>query len=69
MNYKTKMKDKVNKSKKQKSLIPDPQKHLIVSFIKSIIRISGFVGLYHNLPLGVTLLIMAEILGIYEELV
>jgi hypothetical protein len=54
---------------KKKSIIPDPQKHLIVSLIKSVIRISGFVGLYHNLPLGVTLLIMAEILGIYEELV
>lgn len=50
--------------------IPDPKKHQIISFIKSGIRIVscffGIVGLYE---LGFFGLLIAEIVGIYEELV
>lgn len=51
---------------------PDPKKHQLVSFIKSGIRILGYVLL---LPVGgwVTaagvVLVVSEAIGIYEELV
>jgi hypothetical protein len=48
---------------------PDPKKHQIISFIKSGIRILGYFLLPFNLLLGAGVLILSEIVGIYEELV
>ena len=48
---------------------PDARKHQIVSFIKSFIRIAGDVWLPFNIFKAGFLLILSEIVGIYEELV
>ena len=50
--------------------IPNPRLHQIVSFIKSAIRITfSFVGILGFYELGFFGLLLAEIVGIYEELV
>ena len=49
--------------------IPDPKLHQKISFIKSGIRIFGYATLLVSLPIAVILLILSEIIGIYEELV
>ena len=41
--------------------------HAKISYVKSAIRIIGFFVLLSNLPLGVLLLVGAEIVGIIEE--
>ena len=50
--------------------LPDPKKHQHVSFVKSGVRIVacllGFAGMYQVGFLG---LFLAELIGIYEELV
>jgi hypothetical protein len=50
--------------------LPDPKKHQYVSFVKSGVRIVacllGFFGMYEIGFLG---LFLAELIGIYEELV
>ena len=48
---------------------PDPKAHQIVSFIKSTIRIVGYIYLPINILVAAGLLIMSEAVGIYEELV
>jgi len=48
---------------------PDARKHQIVSFIKSVIRISGYCFIPFNLVVSAILLILSEIVGIIEELV
>jgi len=50
-------------------LIPDPERHFWISVIKSLMRIAGFVGLIYSTLGGVLLLVLAEILGIAEEMV
>ena len=49
--------------------LPDPKKHQIVSFVKSTIRIVGYIYLPINIWVATLLLIMSEVVGIYEELV
>ena len=48
---------------------PDAKKHQIVSFIKSGIRIIGYIFIPFNLVVSAILLILSEIVGIIEELV
>ena len=48
---------------------PDAKKHQIVSFLKSAVRISGYVALPFGIGLGVTILVISELIGIIEELV
>ena len=48
---------------------PDAKKHQIVSFIKSGVRILGYVFIPFNLVVSAILLILSEIVGIIEELV
>ena len=48
---------------------PDAKKHQIVSFIKSGIRIVGYIFIPFNLVFATILLILSEIVGIVEELV
>ena len=49
--------------------LPDPKKHQIVSFVKSAIRIVGYIILPFNIWAAALLLVMSEAMGIYEELV
>ena len=48
---------------------PDAKKHQIVSFVKSGIRILGYIFIPFNIDVAVTLLIVSEGVGIIEELV
>ena len=50
--------------------LPDARKHQIISFIKSGVRIVAcIVGAWGNTSSGFILLGVAEIIGIFEELV
>jgi hypothetical protein len=48
---------------------PDPKLHQRISFIKSAIRIGGYVLLFINIPTAATVLVVSEVIGILEELV
>jgi hypothetical protein len=48
---------------------PDAKKHQRISFIKSGVRILGYAFLPFNLAIAALILILSEIVGIYEELV
>ena len=55
---------------KQIDLHPDAKKHKYVSFVKSALRIVAFGFLaYYDVQYAACLLILAEVLGIAEELV
>ena len=49
--------------------LPDPKKHQIISFIKSSIRIIGYILIPINLIAATLVLILSEVIGIVEELV
>jgi|TARA_R110000796_G_scaffold125832_1_gene240391 hypothetical protein len=49
--------------------LPDPKLHQIISFVKSGIRILGYVFIPFDLGAAVTLLVVSEAVGIIEELV
>jgi hypothetical protein len=50
--------------------IPDPKKHQIISFIKSGIRVAACViGVWGWYEMGFLGLLLAELVGIYEEMV
>jgi hypothetical protein len=49
--------------------MPDQKWHRRVSFIKSGIRILGYVFLPFNLVVSIILLVLSEAVGIVEELV
>jgi hypothetical protein len=49
--------------------LPDPKLHQIISFIKSGVRILGYLFIPFNIGVAVTLLIVSEGVGIIEELV
>ena len=61
----------MNKLKKEVDLekLPNPRLHQIVSFIKSGIRIVGYVMIPFNLMIAAGLLVLSEVVGIIEELV
>ena len=48
---------------------PDAKKHQLISFIKSGIRIIGYIFIPFNLVISAFLLILSEVVGIIEELV
>ena len=48
---------------------PDAKKHQLVSFIKSGIRIFGYILIPINLLAAASVLVISEVIGIYEELV
>lgn len=48
---------------------PDAKKHQLVSFVKSAIRIVGYIFIPINLVISAGFLILAEIVGVIEELV
>jgi len=49
--------------------LPDPKLHQIISFVKSGIRILGYIFIPFSIGAAVTLLIVSEAVGIIEELV
>jgi hypothetical protein len=56
--------------KKNKQQIPDPEKHLKLSIIKSAVRVlAGASIVIGMVVIGGALLIVAEIIGVAEELV
>jgi len=61
----------MSKLKKEADLekLPDPRKHQIISFIKSGIRILGYILIPFNIPLAAGVLVASEVVGIIEELV
>ena len=48
---------------------PDAKKHQFVSFIKSGIRIFGYILLPFSILAGASVLVVSEVIGIIEELV
>ena len=48
---------------------PDARMHQYISFIKSAIRIVGYILIPINLVSAALVLILSEVVGIYEELV
>ena len=48
---------------------PDAKKHQLISFVKSGIRIAGYICLPFHLIVGTFVLIFSEVVGILEELV
>ena len=49
--------------------LPDLKKHQVISFIKSGIRILGYIFIPFDLGAAVTLLVVSEAVGILEEMV
>ena len=56
-------------NKLQNGWVPDPRLHAIISFIKSSVRIIGFGFLPFNIMAATGLLVVAELIGIIEEMV
>ena len=49
--------------------LPDPKLHQIISFVKSGIRIIGYLFIPFDLGAAVALLVVSEGIGIVEEMV
>ena len=49
--------------------MPDQKWHRIISFVKSGIRIVGYLAIPFNIVAAVSLLVVSEVVGIIEELV
>ena len=64
-------KNQERSEKEQKALkhMPNQKWHQIVSFIKSGVRILGYVLIPYSLPIAAGVLIFSELIGIIEELV
>ena len=48
---------------------PDAKKHQIVSFIKSGVRLLGYIFIPFDSVIAMGVLLVSELIGIYEELV
>jgi hypothetical protein len=49
--------------------LPDAKRHQQISFIKSGVRILGYLCIPFSISVAVTLLVVSEVVGIVEELV
>ena len=49
--------------------LPDPKLHQIISFVKSGIRILGYIFIPFDMGAAVALLVVSEGIGIIEEMV
>ena len=58
-----------NDTKRVVQKLPDARNHQMISFIKSGIRILGYIFLPFDLTIAMGVLIFSEIIGIVEELV
>ena len=63
-NKKSKIDKEINFNK-----LPDPKNHQLISFLKSAVRISGYLLLSYSITLSVIVLVVSELIGIIEELV
>ena len=52
-----------------KQELPDAKKHQQISFIKSAIRIVGYILIPVDLISAMLVLVLSEVVGIFEELV
>ena len=52
-----------------KQQLPDAKKHQQISFIKSAIRIVGYILIPVDLISAMLVLVLSEVVGIFEELV
>ena len=52
-----------------KQQLPDAKKHQQISFIKSAIRIVGYILIPVDLISAMLVLVVSEVVGIFEELV
>mgnify|MGYP001169080157 FL=1 len=48
---------------------PDPKLHQTISFVKSGVRIIGYLAIPFSLGWATALLVLSEVIGIIEELV
>ena len=48
---------------------PDAKKHQVISFVKSGVRILGYLFIPFDIGAAVALLVVSEAVGIFEELV
>ena len=48
---------------------PDAKKHQLVSFLKSGVRLLGYIFLPFDLYIAMGILLVSEVIGIIEELV
>ena len=49
--------------------LPDPKLHQQISFIKSGLRIAGYIAIPFSVEIAVVVLVVSEVVGIIEELV
>ena len=54
---------------RSKQQLPDAKKHQLISFLKSGIRMLGYIFLPFDLTIAMGILFFSEIVGIVEELV
>lgn len=47
--------------------MPDIKRHYIISMVKSILRIAGYLVALLNFTAGMVILVVAEVLGVVEE--
>ena len=48
---------------------PDARLHKVISFIKSGVRIVGYILIPIDIKVAASVLIISEVIGIYEEMV
>ena len=58
-----------NDTKRVEQKLPDARNHQIISFVKSGIRMLGYIFLPFDLTIAMGVLIFSESIGIIEELV
>ena len=59
----------IEKDRKNLANMSDQRKHQIVSFVKSAIRIVGYIFIPINLIAATVILVVSELVGIVEEMV
>ena len=57
------------KKRSQPANYPDAKLHKIISFVKSGVRILGYVWLFFDVTFAALILILSEVIGIIEETV
>ena len=67
--YAKKILERLQEVNKEMTGAPNQQKHQIVSFVKSSIRIIGYIIIPFNLLAAALILVLSEVVGIIEELV
>ena len=61
--------NQIKKDRDNLEHMPDQKKHQLVSFVKSGIRITGYCFIPFNLWVACLILLLSEVVGIFEELV